>query len=140
MMGAIISEQVGGIVGIRSVGPGQKLVDAALQVAAHQLGDDVFDIGLGLDIVEFACGDERGEDCPVLGSALGTREQAILSRQSQRPDRALDRVGVDFRLDQRRRLMNWRREPPPLVSVPVKGREAGAHPGDGGAENREVLR
>ena len=109
-------------------------------MAADELGDDIFDVGLGLDGVELAGGDERGQHRPVLGSAFSAREEAVLSRESQGPDRLLDRVGVDFRLDQRRRLMNWRREPPPLVSVPVKGREAGAHPGDGGAENREVLR
>jgi hypothetical protein len=56
-------------------------------MAADQLGDDVFDVGLGFDVVEFAGGDERRQNRPVPGSALGTREQTIFSRQSQGPDR-----------------------------------------------------
>src|SRR5271155_675387 len=75
--------------GSGGVSPRKKFVEATLQVAADELGDDVLDVALGFDVVEFARGDERGEDRPVLGSAFTAREEAVLSRQSQGPDRSL---------------------------------------------------
>jgi len=37
-------------------------------MAVDQAGDDVFDVGLGFDVVEFAGGDERRQNRPVVGA------------------------------------------------------------------------
>ena len=76
------------------IGPRQQLVDAALQMTVDQFGDHVLDVGLRFDPAELAGRDQRRQDRPVFSAALRAREQAILARQRQRPDRAFDRVGV----------------------------------------------
>lgn len=59
-------------------------------------GDDVGEISLGLDAAELAGFDERGDDGPVLGAAVGAGEQGILAGEHDRPDGPLDGVGVDL--------------------------------------------
>ena len=78
------------------VGEGQKFVDAAHGVSRDDPGKDVGQIGGGIDVVELAGGDERGDDCPVLAAAVGPCEQVVLSAQSDRPDGALDDVVVEL--------------------------------------------
>ncbi len=65
-------------------------------MSGDNAGDDVDEIGLRVDTVELGGFDERGDDGPVLGAAVATREQCILAIQSDRPDGALDDVGVDL--------------------------------------------
>ena len=65
-------------------------------MSADDPGDDVGEIGVRLDAVELGGFDERGDDGPMLGAAVGAGEERILPGQGQRPDRALDGVGVDF--------------------------------------------
>ncbi len=57
--------------GIRDVGPGQELVDAAIGMAVDDPGEDVGEVTERLDAVELAGLDQRGDDGPVLGAAVG---------------------------------------------------------------------
>lgn len=59
-------------------------------------GHDVGQVSLRLDAVELAGLDQRGDHRPVLAPVVRTSKQGILPIQSQRPDRALDGVGVDL--------------------------------------------
>jgi hypothetical protein len=48
------------------------------------------------DVVELAGLDQRSDDGPMLGSAIGTCEQCIFAIEGDRPDGALNDVGVDL--------------------------------------------
>lgn len=63
------------------LGPWQEVVDAAVGMAVDDAGDDVREVGLGVDAVEFAGLDARGDDSPVLGAAVGAGEERILPCQ-----------------------------------------------------------
>ena len=76
--------------------PGQQLADAVDGMAGEELGEDVGEIGLGIDGVQFAGFDERGEDRPVLAAAIGAGEERVLAVECERADGALDHVGVDL--------------------------------------------
>jgi hypothetical protein len=64
--------------------PGRELIDLALGMTVDQPGQDIFEIGLGIDGVEFAALDQGGEDGPVVGAVVGAGEQAVLSVQGSR--------------------------------------------------------
>src|SRR5579884_1783737 len=74
----------------------EKFAEPVDRVAENKAGGDVGEVGLGIDAVEFAGLDEGGEDCPVLATAVGAREQRILAVERERADRTLDDVGVDL--------------------------------------------
>lgn len=59
----------------------------------HQ-GDDGGHVGLGIDAVELAGLDQRGDDGPVTCAAVRAGEQRVLSRECERADGALDGVVV----------------------------------------------
>lgn len=65
-------------------------------MALDDAGDDVREVGLGIDAVELAGLDERGDDGPVLGTAIGAGEQGVLPGQGQRADGSLDDVVVEL--------------------------------------------
>jgi hypothetical protein len=54
----------------RDVYPGQELVEPVDGVAVGEPREHVGEIGLGIDGVELAGLDERGEDRPVLAAAI----------------------------------------------------------------------
>ena len=85
-----------GLERLRRIGPWQQVVDLALGMAGNDTGDDVDEVGLRIDAVEFAGLHERGDDCPVLGAAIGSSKERVLAVQSDRSDGALDHVGVDL--------------------------------------------
>ena len=60
------------------------------------LGGDFGQVGVGLDAIELAGLDERGDDGPVLAAAVGASEERILAREGDWPDAALDHVGIDL--------------------------------------------
>ena len=80
----------------RGIDPGQQLVDPIDWVALGEAGEHAAEIRQGIDGVELAGLDQRGQGRPMFGSAVGAGEQGILPGQRQRPDRALDGVGVDL--------------------------------------------
>ena len=65
-------------------------------MAGDDACDDVGDVGLRVDAVEFAGFHERGDDGPVLGTAVRAGEECIFAIECDRPDGALNNVGVDL--------------------------------------------
>lgn len=57
---------------------------------------DVLQVGIGFDIIELCGGDERGDYGPTVGATIRAGKEMVLAPQGDRPDRALDRVGVQF--------------------------------------------
>src|SRR5678815_4024555 len=65
-------------------------------MAVDDPGDDVGEVGLRIDGVEFAGFDQRGDDRPVLATAVGAGEERILTIEGDGADGAFDDVGVDL--------------------------------------------
>ena len=65
-------------------------------MSADDAGDDIGQVGLRVDVIELGGFDERGEDGPVFGAAVGAGEQAVIAVQRQGPDGAFDGVVVDL--------------------------------------------
>jgi hypothetical protein len=61
-----------------------------------EAAEDVGEIGLGVDRVELAGLDQRGDDAPVDAALIGAGEQRVLAIERDRADRALDGVGIDL--------------------------------------------
>jgi len=59
-------------------------------------GDHVGEIDVRIDAVEFACFDQRSDDCPMPTATIRAREQSILPVQSDGADRALYYIGINF--------------------------------------------
>jgi hypothetical protein len=56
----------------------KQFFEAIDRVAFDEAGEDVGQIGLRIDAIEFAGLDERGVDRPMLATAVRAREQRIL--------------------------------------------------------------
>src|SRR5665213_2050046 len=78
------------------IGPWQEIVDLAVGMVVDDPGDDVGEVGLGLDAAELAGLDERGDDGPVFTTGVGAGEESIFSVERDRADRALDDIRVDL--------------------------------------------
>jgi len=78
------------------VGPREKVIDPAGAMAVDDPHDRVGEVGVGVDVVPLAGLDQRGDDRPAFRAAVGAGKERILAREGERPDRSLDRVGVDF--------------------------------------------
>ena len=65
-------------------------------MAFDEAGEDVGEIGFGIDAVQFAGLDKRGVDGPMLATAVRSREECVLSIESERTNGAFDDVGVDL--------------------------------------------
>ncbi len=61
------------------IGPWQQLIDAAVGVGVDQTAQHVGKVGVGLDSVELAGLDERGQHRPVLAAGVGPGEQSVLA-------------------------------------------------------------
>lgn len=48
-------------------------------MACDEAGEDVGEIGFGIDVVQLAGLDERAKDGPMLAAAVGAGEQCVLS-------------------------------------------------------------
>ncbi len=68
------------------VGPGQEIVDLAVWVAVDDPGEHVGQVAERLDVVQLASFDQRSDDGPVLGAAVGAREEGVLAVERDRAD------------------------------------------------------
>lgn len=75
--------------------PGQELVDAVYRVVGDT-GEDVAEIGEGIDAVQLACIDQAVDDGGALTSVVGTGEQPVLAAEGDTPERILGAVIVDL--------------------------------------------
>lgn len=76
--------------------PGQEVVEAAGWMPIGRALEHVLEISKRLDIVELGRGDEGADGCPAVGAGVGSGEQVVFAAKRDRPDRALDGVGVKF--------------------------------------------
>ena len=76
--------------------PGQEVVKAASGMAVAHALEHVFEIGIGLDVVELCRGDEGTDHGPSLCAAIGAGEQVVLAPERHGPDGAFDRVVVEL--------------------------------------------
>lgn len=65
-----------------------------LRGAAHHAIENVDEIRLGIEAIQFRCVKKRSEYRPGLAPAFVTTEQRVLFSDRNWPDRSLDRVGV----------------------------------------------
>lgn len=75
---------------------GRRSSGTAVRVAGDDAGNDVGQVGIWVDAEELASFHEGRDHGPVLGAAVGAGEQSVLTGESERPDGALDGVGVDL--------------------------------------------
>ena len=59
-------------------------------------GEDVGEPGLRVNVVELGGGEEGAYGCPSGAAAVGACEQMVLTTERDRPDCALDDIGVDL--------------------------------------------
>src|SRR6266849_4603426 len=76
--------------------PGHQLVDAGRGPAVDELGENVGGPAQGIDGVEFAGLEKRGNHGPSCCAAIVAGEQCVFSCEGQTADRALDSVGIDL--------------------------------------------
>src|SRR5262249_49494559 len=77
-------------------GPGHELVEARGGPEIDQLGEDVGEVGLRIDAVQFAGFDERSNAGPVLRAMIVTGEERILAIKYHRANASFDDVGVEL--------------------------------------------
>jgi hypothetical protein len=65
-------------------------------VALNGVGDGRGEVDLRINGVQLAGLDERPDNCPVLGAAVGTGEEGVLTGEGDRADRAFDGFGIDL--------------------------------------------
>src|SRR5260370_34769424 len=77
-------------------GPRHELVETRGRPEIDQPGQHVAEIGLRIDAMELAGLDERSDAGPVLRALIVARKQRVLAIEHERPDAALDDVGVEL--------------------------------------------
>jgi hypothetical protein len=75
---------------------GKQLSKTVDGVTRKEPVEDVGEISLGIDVVQFAGLNEGREDRPMLAAAIGAGEQWILSIKGERTNGAFDDVGIDL--------------------------------------------
>ena len=75
-------------------GPWQQFGEPVCGIAIGHTLEDIGEVGVGLDAVQFCRFDQRAEDRPAVCSAIAAGEQMVLASERDGPDRALDRVGI----------------------------------------------
>ena len=65
-------------------------------MAVDDAGDDIGEIAVRFDAEELTVFDQRSDDGPMLGAAIGPGEERVFAREGNRPNGSLDHVVVDF--------------------------------------------
>ena len=92
---------------------GRQFCEAAIGPVIDELGQHVGQIGFGIDAVQLASFDQRGEHRPVFRSFVAAGKQSIFSVQSNRANAALDGIGVDLNAA----VVEEARQPIPMVEA-----------------------
>ena len=72
-------------------------------MSVHETGQDICEVPVWLDVVEFAAFDDGGEDRPRLSALVAAGEQGILPVKGDRPDRPLNGIRDERPVPLRRR-------------------------------------
>jgi hypothetical protein len=81
---------------LRFPGPRQQFVETVDGMSIDHARQDVGEVSVGFDAVEFAGFDQRADCCPACPAAVTAGEQMVLAAERHRADRPLDRVDVEF--------------------------------------------
>jgi len=65
-------------------------------MAVRHALDHVFQVGVGLDVVELRGCEKRGDDGPSIRAAVRPGEQMVFSPQCHRPDGVFHRIGIEL--------------------------------------------
>jgi hypothetical protein len=65
------------------VGARQQVIDRAGEMTVDDLGERVGEVGLRVDVVQFASLDQRSDCRPAFGATVGAGEERILARESE---------------------------------------------------------
>ena len=76
--------------------PRQQFAETVDRVSVDHPREHVTQISVGLDVIKLAGFDQRTEHSPSMTAAITAREEMILSSESNRLNRALDGVRVQF--------------------------------------------
>ena len=76
--------------------PRHQLVESVDRMACDHAFEDVAQPGRGFDPVELGGFDQRAEHRPAMTATIAPREQMVLAAERDRPDGALDRIGVEL--------------------------------------------
>ena len=76
--------------------PRKQFVDVALLVACNDGAECCGQPGVGIDAVELAGFDQRGDDGPVLGTGIMTGKERVLPVQCDGTDGPLDSIVVEL--------------------------------------------
>ena len=79
-----------------SPSPRQEFVAAIVRPEIDEADENIGQIGLGLDAVQFTGLYQRSQDRPIFGAVIMTREESILAGKGLRAHRTLDDVGVEL--------------------------------------------
>jgi hypothetical protein len=74
----------------------QEFVAAIVRPEIDEADENIGQIGLGLDAVQFTGLYQRSQDRPIFGAVIMTREESILAGKGLRAHRTLDDVGVEL--------------------------------------------
>ena len=76
--------------------PGQQFFDLALHVAGRDRTEGGGQPSVGIDVVELAGLDQRGDDSPVFRPGIVSGEEGVLSVQRDGADGPLDGVAIEL--------------------------------------------
>ena len=84
----------GELVALGCPDPGHELIDARGGPQVDEFGQHVGEISLWIDVVQFACFDERSDARPVFCSMIVAGEECVFAIEYDRADAAFDDIGV----------------------------------------------
>ena len=76
--------------------PRHQFLDTRCRPQVDELGEHIDHPRQGIDVVQLASFDQRSSDCPILRTDVVPREECVFASQSNRPDRALDGIGINL--------------------------------------------
>jgi hypothetical protein len=74
-----------GLEGWRDPVPGQELVEAAYGMAVGHALEHVLQVSVGLAVVELSGADQRADDGPAVGAAIGPGEKMVFAAKGNHP-------------------------------------------------------
>src|SRR5438270_7168784 len=97
--------------------PGQQFAETTVGPVIDELGQQVGQVSMRIDAMQFAGLDQRGEHGPVFCPFVAAREQSIFSVERNRAHASLDGIGVD--LDEA--VVEETQQPIPLIEAVANG-------------------
>jgi hypothetical protein len=72
------------------------VVEAVDGISVDHAREHVVQIGVGLDVIQLACLNQRAQHCPSVATTVAAGQQVALAAEWDGPDCALNRVGLEL--------------------------------------------